>query len=111
MMTRDAVVFITGANRGLGLAIAQEAVRRGARKVYAGVRTPTEVNDVEVEQIKLDVTDPASIAAAATQCGDTTVLVNNAGIGRITSSTLDPTMIDDARIIFETNYFGTIRVT
>ena len=87
MKIQNSVVFISGASRGLGLAFAQEALRRGAKKVYAGVRNPTETNTPGVVQIKFDVTNPACIAAAATQCGDTTVLVNNAGLGRITSST------------------------
>jgi NAD(P)-dependent dehydrogenase (short-subunit alcohol dehydrogenase family) len=111
MKTQDSVVFISGASRGLGLAFAHEALGRGAKKVYAGVRSPTEANTPGIMQVKLDVTDPASIAAAATQCGDTTLLVNNAGIARLTSSTLDPAMIDVAREIFETNYYGTILVS
>ena len=111
MNTHDSVVFITGANRGLGLAFAHEALRRGAKKIYAGVRNPTETDAPGIVQIKIDVTDPASITAAATQCSDTTVLVNNAGIGRLTSSTLDSAMIDGAREVFETNFYGTILVT
>jgi NAD(P)-dependent dehydrogenase (short-subunit alcohol dehydrogenase family) len=111
MNTRDSVVFVTGASRGLGLAFAHEALKRGAKKVYAGVRSPTDGDTPGIVQIKLDVTNPASIAAAATRCGDTTILVNNAGIGRITSSTLDASMIEGAREIFETNFYGTIRVT
>lgn len=111
MKTQDSVVFISGANRGLGLAFAHEALERGAKKVYAGVRSPTETKTPGIVQVKLDVTDPASIAAAVTQCGDTTVLVNNAGIARLTSSTLEPTMIDIAREVFETNYYGMILVS
>ena len=111
MNTQGAVVFITGASRGLGLAFAHECVRRGARKVYAGVRSPKGLNVPGIEQISMDVTDPASITAAASKCGDTTMLVNNAGIARITSSMLDPTLIDVTREIFETNYYGTIRVS
>lgn len=72
MTIQDSVVIVTGANRGLGLEFAQEALRRGARKVYAGVRNPTDANTPGLVQVKLDVTDPASIAAAAAQCGDTT---------------------------------------
>jgi len=111
MTIQDSVVFVTGANRGLGLAFAQEALRRGARKVYADVRNPTEANTPGIVQVKLDVTNPASIAATAAQCGDTTVLINNAGIARLTSSTLDSTMIDVTREIFETNFYGTIFVS
>ncbi|MEO8048416.1 MAG: SDR family oxidoreductase [Nitrospirota bacterium] len=111
MTTQDSMVFITGGNRGLGLAFAQEALRRGARKVYVGVRSPTEGNAPGIIQIKLDVTDPVSIATAAEQCGDTTMLINNAGIARLTSSTLDSAMIDITREVFETNYYGTIMVS
>jgi NAD(P)-dependent dehydrogenase (short-subunit alcohol dehydrogenase family) len=111
MNTENSVVFITGANRGLGLAFAHEALRRGAKKIYAGVRSPTEPNVPGIVQVKIDVTEPASIVAAAAQCSDTTVLVNNAGIGRLTSSTLDSAMIDGAREVFETNFYGTILVS
>lgn len=111
MKTQDSVVFISGASRGLGLAFAHEALERGAKKVYAGVRSPTETKVPGIVQIKLDVTDPASIAAAVTQCGNTTVLVNNAGIAQMNNSTLDPTLIDSSRNVFETNYYGMILVS
>ena len=111
METQGSVFFITGANRGLGLALAREALKRGASKVYAGVRNPTDTDAPGVVQVRLDVTDPASVAAAAGRCGDTTVLVNNAGIVRLTAGTLDPFLADVAREIFETNYYGTIRVS
>lgn len=111
MMVQDSVLFITGASRGLGLAFAEEALRRGAKKVYSGVRHPTDATKPGITQVKLDVTDRASIAEAVKQCGDTTLLVSNAGIARLTSSTLDPSMIEAAREIFETNYFGMIAVS
>jgi NAD(P)-dependent dehydrogenase (short-subunit alcohol dehydrogenase family) len=111
MDIRNAVVFVTGASRGLGLAFAQEALRRGAKKVYAGVRTPGAAETPGIVQVKLDVTDPASVKAAALQCADTTLLVNNAGIARLTSSTLDASLLASAREILETNFFGTILVT
>ena len=111
MKIQDSVVFISGANRGLGLAFAQEALKRGARKVYAGVRNPTSTNTPGIVQVELDVSDAASVAAAAAQCGDTTLLVNNAGIARLNSSVLDVPMINLSREIFETNYYGTIRLS
>ena len=111
MMIQDSVLFITGANRGLGLAFAEEALKRGAKKVYAGVRKPTDASRPGIIQVRLDVTDHPSIAEVANQCRDTTLLINNAGIARLTSSTLDPSMIESARDIFETNYFGTIAVS
>lgn len=104
------MVFVTGANRGLGLAFTLESLRRGARKVYAGVRSPSGATTPGVTEIKLDVTDPASIAAAAARCTDTTLLVNNAGIVRLNSTSLDPLMGDLSREIFETNYYGALQV-
>lgn len=108
MKIENSIVFISGANRGLGLAFAQEALKRGAKKVYAGVRNPTADSMPGIVQVKLDVTDAASVAAAAKQCGDVTLLVNNAGIARLNSSVLDASMVDFSREIFETNYYGTI---
>ncbi|MBY3503035.1 SDR family oxidoreductase [Rhizobium laguerreae] len=111
MMIQDSVLFITGANRGLGLAFAEEALRRGAKKVYAGVRHPNGATRPGIMQVRLDVTDRDSIADAANQCRDVALLVNNAGIARLNSNILDPSMIDSAREIFETNYFGMIAVS
>lgn len=108
MKIENSIVFISGANRGLGLAFAQEALKRGAKKVYAGVRNPAADTLPGIVQVKLDVTDAASIAAAAKQCADTTLLVNNAGIARLNSSVLDASMVNLSREIFETNYYGTI---
>ena len=62
---KNSIAFVTGANRGLGLAFAKELLRRGASKVYAGVRNPETVDIPGVVAIRLDVTDPASAAAAA----------------------------------------------
>ncbi|MEP7456407.1 SDR family oxidoreductase [Phyllobacterium sp. SB3] len=111
MKIQDAVVFVTGANRGLGLAFAQEALKQGARKVYAGVRNPDGREIPGIVQIKVDVTNSASVKAAAEQCEDTTLLVNNAGIARLTDDVLGPEMIEGSREIFETNYYGTIYVS
>ena len=111
MKTRNSVVFVTGANRGFGLSLAREALVRGAAKVYAGMRNTEGFNVPGIVPVKLDVNDPASIAAAAERCGDVTLLVNNAGIGRILEGPLDGRMEAQSREIFETNYYGVIRVT
>jgi NAD(P)-dependent dehydrogenase (short-subunit alcohol dehydrogenase family) len=110
MKVQNSVVFVTGGNRGLGLAFAREALSRGAAKVYAGMRN-TEGFDVPgIIPVQLDVTDPASVRAAAAKAGDTTLLVNNAGIARV-GSALDDTMEKHSRDVFETNYYGVIRAT
>ncbi|WP_334538358.1 hypothetical protein [Bradyrhizobium sp. AZCC 2230] len=62
------------------MAFAREARHRGAAKVYAGMRNTDGFNEPGIIPIKIDVTDPASIAAAAELANDTTLLVNNAGI-------------------------------
>jgi NAD(P)-dependent dehydrogenase (short-subunit alcohol dehydrogenase family) len=82
MKVRNSIAFVTGANRGFGLAIARELVARGAKTVYAGVRDPDGFEVPGLVPVRLDVTDPASVRAAAARCGDVTVLVNNAGIAR-----------------------------
>ena len=109
MKVQDSVAFVTGANRGLGLAFARELIARGAKTVYAGVRNPHGLDVPGLVPIRLDVTDPASVSAAAAKCGDVTLLVNNAGIARVNSGALDPALIDSAREILETNFYGVVR--
>lgn len=111
MNIKNSVAFVTGANRGLGLAFAKELLARGASKVYAGVRNPEGVDIPGVIAIRLDVTDPASVAAAAAQASDVTLLVNNAGIARVLPTMLDPGLAAQAREIFETNYYGVVHVS
>lgn len=111
MNITGSIAFVTGANRGLGLEFVRQLLARGAQKVYAGSRNMVAIDLPGVIPIQLDVTDPASIAAAAERCGDTTLLVNNAGIARVMQTTLDESMIDQSREIFETNFYGLIRVT
>lgn len=110
MKIHDATLLITGANRGIGLAFAREALARGARKVYAGARDPARVTLAGVIPVRLDVTRDVDIAAAADTLGDVTILVNNAGIGRF-GGLLEPGAIDAAREQLETNYFGPWRMS
>jgi len=111
MEIKNSVAFVTGANRGLGLAFARELLARGAAKVYAGMRNTGGVDLPGIVPVRLDVTDPASVAAAAAQCQDVTLLVNNAGIARILDSALDPGVEAMAREIFETNFYGLLRMS
>ncbi|HEX3712787.1 MAG TPA: SDR family NAD(P)-dependent oxidoreductase [Trebonia sp.] len=73
-------VLVTGANRGIGRALVDEALRRGADRVYAGTRNGWTHPDERVVQLAFDVTDTAAIRAAAKETGSLDVLVNNAGI-------------------------------
>jgi NAD(P)-dependent dehydrogenase (short-subunit alcohol dehydrogenase family) len=111
MKIKNSIAFVTGANRGLGHSFAQELLVRGALKVYAGVREPGAFKAPGIIPIKLDVNDLASIAAAAAQCPDVSLLINNAGIARLTESTLDPALVAVAREIFETNFYGVVSTT
>ena len=73
-------VLVTGANRGIGRALVEEALRRGAKQVYAGTRQPLAHPDPRVTPVTLDVTDAAQVQAAAQQVGSLDILSNNAGI-------------------------------
>lgn len=80
MKIHGSTAFVTGANRGLGLAYAKALLAAGASKVYAGARDPASVTLAGVIPIRLDVNNPVDIAAAARQCGDVNLVINNAGI-------------------------------
>lgn len=81
MTIADSSVLVTGANRGIGQALVEEALRRGAKRVYAGTRRPLAHSDERVTPLTLDVTDAAQIQAAVESVDSLDVLVNNAGVG------------------------------
>jgi NAD(P)-dependent dehydrogenase (short-subunit alcohol dehydrogenase family) len=110
MKLGNAVVLVTGANRGLGLAFAREALARGARKVYAAARDPARIHLPGVVPLRLDVTRTDEIAAAVRAAGDVTVLVNNAGIAT-TGGFLAEGSTDAAEQMMETNFFGPLRMS
>jgi NAD(P)-dependent dehydrogenase (short-subunit alcohol dehydrogenase family) len=108
MTTQQITALVTGANRGLGRRFAEELVHRGA-KVYAAARRLETIDVPGVVPIQLDITDPASVAAAAEAAGDVNVLINNAGVSTGASLLTGP--LDDVRLEMETHYFGTLAVT
>lgn|SRR5579871_1433852 len=105
MKIRDSVAFVTGANRGIGLAFVQELLAAGARKVYAAARNPETIPADGVHRLRLDVTDGNAIAPIAKDCADVDLLINNAGI-TLRSGFLNPDAVEAARAEMETNYFG-----
>jgi NAD(P)-dependent dehydrogenase (short-subunit alcohol dehydrogenase family) len=110
MRIKDSVAFVTGANRGLGSAFVKALLSRGARKVYAAARDPKSVRIEGAIPIRLDVTNPQEIEAAAREARDVDLLINNAGIAR-GAAFLGAESIAAARAEMETNYFGPLLVS
>jgi NAD(P)-dependent dehydrogenase (short-subunit alcohol dehydrogenase family) len=108
MDIQGSIAIVTGANRGMGRHFAQQLLERGAAKVYAGSRRIESVDLPGVEPVQLDITDPASVAAAAKTASDATILINNAGIATF-ANLLDGDE-DAIRREMETNYFGTLNM-
>src|SRR3954452_2863760 len=80
LVIADKTVLVTGANRGLGRALVDEALMRGARRVYAASRQPMIVSDERVRPLMVDVTDAAQIHGAVGQVEALDILINNAGV-------------------------------
>lgn len=106
----NATVLVTGANRGIGLAFTRELLARGARKVYAGARDPSSIQQPGVEAIRLDVTKPDEVAAAAARASDVTLVINNAGVAEL-GGFLAADSEEAARRQLETNFFGMLRMS
>src|SRR5437762_14132940 len=103
MTIADRAVLVTGANRGIGRALVEEALRRGARRVYAGTRQPLAHSDGRVTPLTLDVTNAAQIQAAVARVESLDVLVNNAG-GALYDDWSDRAALDQHLAV---NLFGT----
>ncbi len=100
-------ILITGASRGIGRALIEEALRRGVKRVYAGTRGPLSHADPPVTALQLDVTSAADIERAAAAIGSLDVLVNNAGIAPYDDLS-NPEVLER---IFAVNLFGMLNVT
>src|ERR1700724_1582187 len=107
MTIGDKAVLVTGANRGIGQALVEEALRRGARRVYAGTRQPLAHSDGRVTPVTLDVTDAAQIQAAVERVESLDILVNNAGIA-LYDDLSDRAALEQHLAV---NLFGTYGVT
>ena len=107
MTTAGKTVLVTGANRGIGRALVEEALARGARRVYAGMRQPLAHPDARVTPLTLKVTDAAQIQAAAGQVESLDILINNAGVFLVDD--LSDRAALEAHLAV--NFFGTYGVT
>jgi NAD(P)-dependent dehydrogenase (short-subunit alcohol dehydrogenase family) len=108
MKISGSTALVTGANRGLGRVFARQLLDRGAARVYATARNPGQVDLPGADVLALDITDPASVNAAAAAAGDVTLLVNNAGVS--TYQNLVTGDLDKIRQELDTHLFGTLAV-
>ncbi len=115
MKIKDSIVFVTGANRGIGRAFVELLLEFGAKNIYATVRNPADtatfshMDTSRVEPVILDVTKPDMVRAAGESHDDVTLLINNAGIAKFAGLISDATG-EAARAEMETNYFGTLNM-
>lgn len=109
------MAFVSGANRGLGLAFVKALLEAGASKVYAGARDVSSLKGLEAEfgnklvAVTLDVTNEVHIAKAAEAVTDLDILVNNAGIATFDSLT-QARSNESAKLEMDVNYFGTLNM-
>jgi NAD(P)-dependent dehydrogenase (short-subunit alcohol dehydrogenase family) len=107
MTLKDKSVMVTGANRGIGQALVEEALRRGAKRVYAGTRQPLVHSDRRVTPLTLDVTDRAQIQRAVESVESLNILINNAGLA-LYDDLSDRAVLEQHLAV---NLFGTYGVT
>jgi NAD(P)-dependent dehydrogenase (short-subunit alcohol dehydrogenase family) len=107
MNIENKTILITGANRGIGLALVNEALRRGAKRVYAGTRGALQNGDERVTPLTLDVTSASQIEQAVDKVDALDVLINNAGIA-LYDDLSKPEVIEQHLAV---NLFGSFNVT
>ena len=107
MTITDKTVLVTGANRGIGQALVEEALTRGAKRVYAATRQPVTYSDSRVTPVTLDVTNAAQIQGAVDEIETLDILVNNAGLA-LYDDLSDPSVLERHLAV---NLFGTYNVT
>lgn len=112
-LIQDATALVTGCSRGIGPKIAEALLHAGAAKVYCAARNIDDLGDLittdpgRLIPRQLDITSADQVAAAAKQCEDVTLLINNAGVNFNTPLfAIDETA--NARHEMEVNYFGTL---
>src|SRR5215471_14907382 len=107
MNIANKTVLITGANRGIGRGLVDEALRRGAKRIYAGTRSGLEIADQRVTPLILDVTSASQIQRAVEEVDNLDVLINNAGVAIYD----DLSNLDVIEQHLAVNFLGMLRVT
>jgi NAD(P)-dependent dehydrogenase (short-subunit alcohol dehydrogenase family) len=107
MNIQNKTILITGANRGIGRALVYEALKRGAKRVYAGMRGASDFGDPRVAPLTLDVTNAAQIEQAAREASSLDVLINNAGIALYD----DLSNVDVIEQSLAVNLFGSLKMS
>jgi len=114
MKIEGSIALVTGANGGIGRALVEELLKRGASKIYVGTRDPASIENLFADRsrlavLPLDVTNPKQIAQAAGSASDVTLLINNAGFAQYTG-VLSAKDLLGARKEMEVNYFGPLTI-
>jgi NAD(P)-dependent dehydrogenase (short-subunit alcohol dehydrogenase family) len=107
MKLENKVILITGANRGIGRALVEEALKRGVKRVFAGTRVSFTHPDTRVTPLVLDVTNEEQIREAAWEVGSLDILINNAGVA-LYDDLSDPSVIEQHLAV---NFYGPYRLT
>ena len=107
MIIHGKTVLVTGANRGIGQALVEEALRRGAARVYAAARHPVAHPDERVTPLTVDVSDAKQVQEAAASVESLDLLINNAGVQPLVDLS-GPAALEQALAV---NLFGPYRVS
>ena len=111
----DKIALITGANRGIGKAIVDSFIQHGAKKIYAGVRSPEKADILtaqygdKIVPVRIDYNDPESFTQAASDAKDVEIVVSNAGI-LAEAKVFDESVIESFEKELEVNVYGLLRI-